>query len=300
MDLEHLKIFAEVFRAGSFAKVAQRRDVDPSIISRAVAGMEEELGVALFYRTTRKITPTEAGSLFYGRVARISEDYEAAVSSAQNLRSTPTGVLRITAPVSFGVQHLPGFIAKFRRSYPEIDIDLVITDTVVDIVADRIDLAFRFGHLPDSSFVARRLEALDYVVCASPTFVREHGRPQSPSQLAEFPCVQFLINGFSDGWKFRRKREATQLALPGRGVRASNALVLRELVLSGFGIGLLSRTVIGPDLKRKALVNLFPDYDVTATDFGASIWMLYSSRDYLPEKTRLFIDFMAREFGLAP
>ena len=300
MDVLQLKIFIDVFRARSFAKVANARDVDPSIISRSMAALEDELKVALFYRTTRKITPTEAGSLFYANVERLTGELEVAIASAQNLRSTPAGVLRLTAPVSFGVQYLPKIVKEFRDSYPEIEVELVITDAVVDIVEERIDIALRSGHLPDSSFVAKRLVDLDYVVCVSPQFLRKHGTPKNPSELAKLPCVQFLISGFNDGWKFRSRKEPIQLVIPGKGMRASNALVLRELVLSGAGAGLLPRLVIQRDLERKTLVDLFPGVEVTATEFGAKVWMLYPSRDHLPEKTRLFLEFAHRKVSASP
>lgn len=290
MNIEQLRVFSDVYRTLSFAKVAQRRDVAPSIISRAVASLEDELGVALLYRTTRSIKPTEAGVLFYNKIDRLIAELEDAISSAQNLRSTPSGVLRITAPVSFGVLFLPKLVQKFKASYPEVEVELLITDSIVDIVEQRIDLAFRFGHLPDSSFVVKKLTTLEYVVCASPDFIRKHGRPKEIHDVSRFSCIQFLISGFNDGWKFRAKDEAVQLVIPGKGVRASNALALRELALSGAGIALLPRLIIERELKSKTLIQLFPRYEVTATDFGASIWMLYPSKQYLPEKTRLFID----------
>lgn len=297
MDVQQLKIFVDVFRARSFAKVADARDIDPSLISRSIASLEMELGVSLFYRTTRKITPTEAGTVFYSGIERLTGDLEVAISSAQNLRLTPSGVLRITAPVSFGVQYLPKIVKEFRESYPDIEVDLVITDSIVDIVEQRIDLAFRFGHLPDSSFVAKKLVDLNYVVCASPEFLREHGKPKSFQELSKLSSVQFLISGFNDGWKFRAKKDDVQIVMPKKGIRASNALVLRELVMSGAGVGLLPRILVLQDLEKKSLIDLFPSFEVTATDFGAKIWILYPSKDHLPEKTRLFIDFAHKKMS---
>lgn len=297
MDLERLQQFTEVAKLGSFAAVAKSLEVDPSLVSRAVAGLEEELGVKLFYRTTRKLSLTEAGTAFLAKIEPLLEEFESARLAAVELKDQPSGLLRVTSTISFGALHLAPRIARFLARYPQIKIDLLATDAVVNLVEERIDVAIRFGHLRDSSYISRKLTSLSYVLCASPEYLRSRKAPKVPADIAQHACLQFLIPGFNQGWKFRHQRsgkiEHVDVAGP---LRISNAIALKEATLAGMGIALLPTLIIEEEIKAKKLKLLFADYDVTATDFDAAVWVLYPSREFLPGKIKAFTDFLAKEF----
>ena len=171
MDTTALHIFVEVVKRGSFAAVARDRHVDPSIVSRAIKGLEDELGSRLFQRTTRRLSLTEAGVAFFDRIAPAVEKIERARESVAEAGRIPRGTLRVTTSVSFGERQLVPLLPKFRALHPELMIDLVLTETVTDLVAERFDVAIRLGQLSDSSLVAKRLFHTEYRVCASPEYL---------------------------------------------------------------------------------------------------------------------------------
>ena len=170
MDISTLQIFVEVMRQGSFAAVARDRDLDPSSVSRTIAALEKELGVRLFQRTTRRLSPTEAGTVYFERIEPLVEEMQQAIDIALDTAGQPKGTLRVTASVSFGQKCIVPLLPDFGFRYPELAIDLFLTDAVVDLFAERIDLAIRLGLLTDSTLVAQPLMRTRYRVCASPQY----------------------------------------------------------------------------------------------------------------------------------
>lgn len=296
MDLNHLSLFSDVIKFGSFTAVASERDLDPSVVSRVISNLEVDLQIALFTRTTRKVVPTEAGLLFHQKISGLLEEFEKARIAATNLKTNPTGTLRITAPVSFGVMYLSEISVAFGKKYPGIDLELLITDSNMDLIENRIDVAIRFGHLQDSSLIGQKLLSLNYVVCASPAYIKKHGRPTTPEDLEKVDCLQFLFSGFNQGWKFKQKNKSVKTVTPGKGMRASSALTLKSAALADGGVALLPEILIRQELKAGKLVNLFSGHEVTATEFESAVWLLYPSRDYLPEKTKVFVQFCKAAF----
>lgn len=297
METVLLHTFIEVVRKGSFAVVAREKETAPSSISRAIASLEQELGLRLFQRSTRKMVLTEAGRLYFEQVESIVDDLEKAKTIASEVDSQPKGRLRVTTPVSFGQTNLVPLLPELSKLYPELSFELLITDSIVDLLAEQIDVAIRFGHLKDSNFVANKLCPLNYVVCASPDYQSQHGMPAKPEAVEEHNCLLFLLPGFQASWKFRNKGGAV-VEVPVHGtILIANALSLKACAVNGLGITLLPKILIQAELDAGTLVNLFPDYEVTATNFGSSAWILYPSRSYLPLKTRTFIDFLKSKFS---
>lgn len=203
MDISVLKLFVEVVRQGSFAAVARDRDLDPSSVSRAIAGLEAELGIRLFQRTTRQLSPTEAGKTYFDRIEPLIEEIQQATDIATDVSGQPKGELRVTASTSFGLKCIVPYIPEFQRCYPELTVDLLLTDTVVDLVAERIDVAVRLGLLADSTLIAQQLMRTHYTVCASPSYLKRSSPLQHPTDLTHHNCLLFPLAGFRSRWIFK-------------------------------------------------------------------------------------------------
>ena len=300
MDTSLLRIFIDAVRRGSFAAVARDRDTDPSSISRAITTLEEELGVRLFQRTTRQLALTEAGSAYFERVASLVEELEQAQLAAADTSDSPRGQLRVTASVSFGQKCLVPLLADFMSAYPELTIDLLLSDAVIDMVTERIDLAIRLGLLTDSTFISSRLLHTIYSVCASPEYLARRGPLRAPHDLKGHDCLLFPFSGFRSRWIFRNDRdELLEVPVTGRVV-ISNAAALHQCAVAGMGVALLPQWIVGADLRDGVLVNVFPEHAVTATDFNTGAWLLHPSRAYVPLKVRVFMDFLKQEFRERP
>lgn len=292
MDTDTLKTFIEVVQAGSFAAAARQLDLDPSAVSRTVAALEAELGVRLFQRTTRRLAPTEAGAAYFERIRPVLDELERARAEAQDALAQPVGVLRVTASVTFGLTRLLPLLPALRAAHPALALDLLLTDATVDLIAERIDVAIRLGPSVDSSLIGRRLMTTRYRVCASPEYLRRHGAPVLPQELAQRDCLRFPLPGYRTRWKFRDRTGGLGEVDVHGSVVISNGLALLRAALDGLGPVLLPDWLIGEHLAHGDLVDLFPDHDVTATEFDTAAWLLYPSRSYMPLKLRAFIEFL--------
>lgn len=296
MQLDYLQIALQVARSGSFAATARSQGVDPSLISRAVATLEEQLGFRLFQRTTRALALTEAGSAYLERVAPLIEELELAGEQAQHLTRAPQGLLRVTASVSFGQVCVLPHLASFRERYPQVTLELLFSDAVMDLIAERIDVAIRLSPRIDSGFVGQELMRTRYRVVASPAWLSRHGRPRHPADLAQHGCAVFPMAGFRTRWRFRSRAagaDGAEFDVPVQAALAiSSALALRQSALDGLAPSLLANWLVDDALADGRLVDLFPEFDATATDFQTAAWILYPSRAYLPSKVRAFVSHL--------
>ncbi|MDJ1181573.1 LysR family transcriptional regulator [Roseofilum casamattae] len=292
MELSVLQTFIDVVKQGSFAAVARERNIDPSSVSRAIAGLEAELGLRLLQRTTRQLSLTEAGMTYFQRIEPLVEEMQQATQAAKDSSGQPKGTLRITASVSFGLTCIVPFLPNFQSLYPDLAVDLVLTDTNINLFAERIDLAIRLGLLADSTLIAQRLMPTQYRVCASPEYLQQWGHPQTPSEIERHNCLLFPLPGFRSKWRFR-DASTTEWEVFVRGKTIiSNAIALQQCALAGMGLALLPSWLIAEDLQQQKLINLFPDYAITATEFNTAAWLVYPSRAYIPLKVRVFIEFL--------
>lgn len=297
MDVSNLQIFVEVMRGGSFAAVARVRDVDPSVISRAVSSLEQELGARLFQRTTRRLTPTEAGTAYFNRVAGAIDDVIHANEAVGEVASQPNGLLRVTASASFGQLRVVPLLPKFAVLYPQLAVELILVDAMLDLVSERIDLAVRLGSLQDSSLVAKRLMQVHFHVCASPAYLKKAGRPSHPNEVADHNCLLFPLAGSRSQWRFKSSNgKVTEVPVSGRTIIA-NSLALRQCALAGMGLSLLPNWLIADQLRNGTLVNLFPSMQISAAQFNTAAWLVHPSRNHVPLKVRVMIDFLKRELG---
>lgn len=296
MDTAVLEIFIEVVRRGSFAEVARDRRADPSSISRSIASLERDLGVRLLQRTTRQVVPTEAGIAYFERVEPIVEELSHAREIATDVGERPKGTLRISAPVSFAELNLVDLLPELSARYPDLSLDLVLTDATPDMLSEHIDVSLRMGPLSDSTLIAHRLTSMNARVCAGPNYIDRHGRPQKPADLKEHNCMLLAMPGFGPHWQFRKTDGTVEEVTVTGNCSTSNAIALKKFTMAGMGITVQARWTAGRELREGTLVDLFPDYEVTASFFDNAIWVLYPTRTYLPLKVRFFVDFLKEKF----
>ena len=298
MDLESLQIFLDCLHRGNFTDVARQHDIAPSSVSRVISGLEKELGFRLFQRSTRRLQATEAGQRYGDRISVLLEDLDAARHHASSVVEQPSGLLRVTAPVVFGELYVVPLLPDLLAHYPDLHIELLLNDAFIDIIDERIDLAIRLGTLQDSSLIARRLSDLSFHICASPAYLDKHGTPLQPQQIQDHECLLFPRRGYNLNWIFKNNAgEQTEIAIKGRCL-ITNSRAIRQCAIDGMGLALLPDWLIRQDIKENALVPLFPDYQVSATDFNAAVWMLYPSREYLPSKTEVFMEQLHASYGV--
>lgn len=292
MEIDSVRVFVDVMKQGSFAAVARQRRADPSSISRSIASLEAELGFRLFQRTTRRLAPTEAADEYFTRVEGLIGEFDLASEAALDLVSLPTGTLRVTACTSFGQRVMAPILPELRSRYPDLAIDLHLVDHTVDIVEEKIDLAVRFGNKPEGNFIVSRLVPRHFRVCASPEYIERNGRPDDPRELEERDCLRFSMPGYRSAWKFRRKGESV-FSVPVAGhLLVSHGATMTKCAVAGLGPALLPDWLCTKEIAAGELIDFFPDYECTATDFDTSAWLVYPSRSYVPVKLRVFIDFL--------
>lgn len=293
MNTADLDTFMIVTRHGSFAGAARELHVDPSSVSRTVAALESALGTRLFQRNTRKLALTEAGASLVERIGPLLEELEQVRQSAADATAQVHGTLRVTASNAFGIQRVVPVLPAFCKAHPDLKLDIVLTDTLLDLVAERIDVAIRIGALRDSTLIAVPLMRMRYRVVASPTWLSALGAPPgSPDDLTNRECLTYSMPGFRDRWFFELDGEAPAAVTVTPRMHSANGLVLRELACQGLGFTLLPDWLIRDDVAAGRLVDLFPQHEVKIADAPTGVWLLYASRSYVPAKVRAFVDFM--------
>lgn len=296
MDIKALKIFAEVAHGGGFSAVARAQNVEPSSVSRVVASIERELGERLFQRTTRKLTLTEAGAAYLGRVEPLIAQFEEAAQEVRVLGRGPVGTVRLSTSVAFGLTMIVPLLHRFKADFPAMKIELVMDDSNVDLVGEGVDLAIRLAPSVEANVIASKLLDTHYHVVAAPSWLAAH-RIDTPDDLVRHRVLRFAFPGFRDRWLFRGP-DGEILAVPVDGdILASNALALRDAALSGLGPALLPDWLIAPNIRDHGLNRCFPTMRATATDFATGAWLIYPSRTFLPNKVRVMIDFLRQHIG---
>jgi DNA-binding transcriptional LysR family regulator len=297
MDIQALKIILLVRDLGSIAAAARSRDLDASKVSRVVAGVERELGLRLFQRSTRKLSLTDEGSQYLRRIAPLVEELEAAGAEAASKGGLPSGTIRLTASVAFVQEGILPVLPKFQAKYPDLSVELYPSDHNVDLLAEGLDLAIRLAAAPKGDLISTRLLTTCYRVVAAPDYLESVDPVRHPGDLTGLNCLCFALPGFKNSWLFREKgSDPFAVEVSGKTVIAS-APSLREAARLGMGPALLPDWLIRKDLKSGRLVDLFPAFECAAFDFETAAWILYPSRTYLPQKVRVMIDFLKAELG---
>jgi DNA-binding transcriptional LysR family regulator len=291
-----MAVFAKVVATGSFSAAARELEISQASVTKQVQELEQWLGARLLNRTTRRLSLTEVGTGFYERSTRILEAVEEARSAAGTLNTTPRGRLRINAPVSFGLLHLAPAVTEFLNLYPEVSVEMLVNDRVVDLLEGEFDVGVRIGRLHDSSLIARRIAPVRLAVCAAPEYLARHGAPRTPDELASHNCLEYTYFESRGEWHLLDSAGA-EIVVPVSGrYLANNADVLRFTALAGGGIILVPTFLVGDDLRSGRLVRLLPNYPPPEQALHA----LYPSGRHISAKVRSFVDFLVARFGGEP
>ena len=285
--LTSLRAFVKVVELGSFSEAGRSLRLSRSAISKYIADLERDLGVQLIHRTTRRVSPTENGQIYFERTLSVLAELDAADQAVAHLQSTPRGLLRVNAPMSFGTIRLGPLIADFMAQYPDLQIQLVLSDEHVDPVQGGLDVTLRIAELDSSSLLARKLADVDRVICASPAYFKKHGTPSHPDDLRNHQCLTYGFLSTGNQWKLSGADGDHWIAPPWT-LCANNAEVLRDAAVKGRGIAVLPVFLAEDELKSGALVPCLGDYKPPQL----SLYAIYPPTRHLSVKVRLFIDFL--------
>jgi DNA-binding transcriptional LysR family regulator len=293
--LAAMEAFVRVVERGGFTAAAEDLRLSRAMVSKHVQDLEEHLGARLLNRTTRKVSLTEAGRVYYERSTQLLADLAETEGAVGELQAKPRGRLRVNAPVSFGALHLGAAVADYMAAHPEVTVELTLNDRVVDLVEEGYDLAVRIARLADSSLIARRLAPCRMVVCASPDYLERTGRPRTPEDLPGHNCLGYSYGQARDEWRFDGPDGPAAVRVRG-GFQANNGDVLRAAALRGAGLVLLPSFIVGTDLVSGGLVPVLPGYRVPEL----AIHAVYPPGRHLSAKVRSFVDFLVPRYGERP
>ena len=294
-NLVGMAIFARVAEAKSFSEAARRLGLSKSMVSKEVTKLERSLGARLLNRTTRNLSLTEVGAAFYEHSARVVQEAEEAELVVGRLHGEPRGVLKLTTPVAFGTLHIAPALPEFLAQYPDVSIDLTISDRVFDLAEEGYDLSIRIARELPPNVVARPLATINRVVCATPDYFARRGIPQAPKDLVEHNCLVYTHANPDFVWRFRA--DNADIVVPVKGNLTLNVdEALWQAVLGGLGISLLPTFIVGNDLQAGRLQAILAQYVPSERTLSA----IYLPNRHLSAKVRVFIDFLLARFAAPP
>jgi DNA-binding transcriptional LysR family regulator len=285
-----LDIFVRVAKAGNMSAVARDMRTSPAAVSKRMGLLESSLGTRLFERSTRRFALTETGEGYLQRAIDILERNAEAENFVRSCTDKPSGLLRVTVPTTFSRLYLASRLPRFLECYPDITLEILVTDDVVDLIHEGFDVAIRIGELSDSLLVARKLSSDMRAICAAPSYLQRAGVPKSIKELARHNC---LFQNAQGPWHLDGPKGETQLRVKG-SIHSNSAEIIREALVAGIGIGLRSIWEIGPDLVSGALRIVLPQYRGSSR---SAIYAVYPSREFRSAKAHAFSEFVAKEFG---
>ncbi|MFA5957104.1 LysR family transcriptional regulator [Hyphomicrobium sp.] len=293
--LDAMRALVKVVSSGSYAEAARRLGLTRSAVSKGVMELEQALGARLLDRTTRRVTPTEAGLAYYERCVSILSQIEETESQVSRLHDEPKGILKVNAPMSFGMLYLGKAISDFMIRFGELKVELVLTDRFIDPLEEGADITLRIGTFTDSSLIARRIAPARMILAASPEYIEKHGAPLSPADLIDHRCLSYGHSTSMQRWHLTDKGQPVSIAI-GACLSSNNGDVLRDAAVQGIGIANLPTFIVGQDVSAGRLKLVLPDNRPA----DLSIHALYAPNRYLAAKTRVFIDFLVERFGKNP
>lgn len=293
MNIEHLKLFIRIAATHNISLAGSELRLSAAVASAHINKLEAGLGVRLIHRTTRKVSLTEEGKAFLPYAEDVISSIEAARMSVGAGNASPIGTLRVAAPASFGRMHILPALTNFLTLYPELNVDLKLSDTIVDLVEGGFDIAIRNSQLKDSSLIARKLAADNRILCASPSYLQKHAEPATPQELNSHQCITLM--GLDD-WAFQTPKGQVNIKAKGN-FRTDNGEAVRDACINGLGITINSRWSIYKHLKNGELIQILKDYPLVS---DTAIWAVYPSSRLLAPKVRAFIDYFTDQFGDAP
>jgi DNA-binding transcriptional LysR family regulator len=293
--IEGMRTFVAVARAGSFTAAGERLGRSTALVSKYVGQLEERLQLRLLERTTRSLRLTEIGSTYLERAEALLEQFDELETALGESHSAPSGKLRVSASLTFGEFYIASMVSKFVCRFPEVSVDLGLTDRFVNLVDEGVDVAIRISEMPDSSMIARRLCPSRIVCCAAPSYLERRGHPEVPKDLRTHDCIIDRNLRNANSWPFVVEGKRVSVKTSGR-VSVNGAGAARAVAVEGAGIGLIPSFAIGDDLRAGRLVPLLTEHDA----LSMSVYAIYPHRQHLAAKTRAFVDFLADSFGPEP
>ena len=292
MELERLKTFRDVAHCGSIAAAARLASCDPSAVSRSITSLETELGVRLFQRTTRRLELTEAGEGYLRRIEPLVDELLVARDEVLGLVGRTRGRLRVTASSAYGQTVVAPLLRSFREEFPEVELELFLTDALIDLVGDRVDVALRLGPRPVGDWIAARLARTVMRVVANPEYLRSSPAIAVPQEIVGHACLISILQSRAT-WTFRRLDQEETVSVVG-AIATSNTLVLKRCALEGLGVAVLADWLVDEEVAAGRLKIVLPGWEVAVRGFDTGVWIVYSSRSFLPVKTRAFIDHLKK------
>jgi DNA-binding transcriptional LysR family regulator len=294
-----MKVAVAVVETGSFTAAGERLGISKALVSKYINQVEANLNVRLFNRSTRRLAITESGQNFYDRSLLLLEEYEDMLESMAGDQTLPKGLIKISAPVSFGENNLAPLLPKFNKMYPDLSIHMELSNKKVDMLEEGIDVRIRIGGVDDSNLIARKINSEPLWLCAAPAYLEKFGTPTSPEQLSDHNCV--IDSNFSIGthWPFVLKdvkgdtKSETTVVEVKHQISANSPVAVKNAAMSGGGICLSPQYVVQNEIESEALVRLLPKY--SSLEF--TMYAIYPHRRYLPKKVRCFVDFLLEEFS---
>lgn len=297
--VEAMRTFVRVVDSGGFSAAARQLTIAVSSVARQIDALEAELGVQLLRRSTRTVTLTDAGETYYAQATRILDDLDELHRTLGGLDASPRGLLRVTLPVTFGRLHVAPYIPAFLERYPDLELDLVMSDAVTNLVEANVDLAVRIGAADDLNLVARKLAPHRRIVCASPGYLEKYGTPTSPAEIADHRCLAFSYGSRHRLWRFRRHGKIEEVRIRGP-LRANNAEVLYAAALQSAGLLLMATWLVADAIRQGHLVAVLPDYEASPGPLDVDIFAMFPPGRRTSLKVRCFIDFLQSQFGSPP
>lgn len=291
-----IKLFLQTIQFGSFSEVARRNDMTPSSVSRKMSQLEDKVGTKLFHRHTRAISLTEEGSAFAKSGQELMSQFEQVTEQIEQKTDTPRGVVRISAPVAFGRLHVAPYLSEFLSKYPMVHLEMIQSDNYVDPAKESIDLLIRIGVMQDSNLRIKRFGKQNYVMAASPRYLKLFGTPKMPEELLHHNCLVFKGTNGLQRWFIGSNGDIKPYDVKGN-LYSNNADTLVENALNHVGIVLFPTWLIGKYLRSGSLVPVLPQYESSTTLDIQEIAALYLDTDKLAPKVRAVIDFLSEKFG---
>jgi DNA-binding transcriptional LysR family regulator len=294
-DFEALAIFAKVVELRSFAATATELTLSTATVSKAVSRLEERLGARLFNRTSRRIALTDAGRTLAVRAAQLLADGELAESEALAQSATPRGLVRLAVPMTYGTNTLAPLLPEFLAAYPEVSIDLSLSDATVDLIGEGFDAAIRIASLPDSSLIARRLCSMPRYIVASPAYFAKHGRPTHPMHLAEHQCLGYTYLSTPGVWHFTNAAGEQASVRPAGPLRVNNGEALMPALIAGLGIGDLPDFIVGEALASGQLEAVLQDWSQSIS----GVYLVTPPGGPRPARVEVLLEFLATRLSAA-
>lgn len=291
-DVNAYLVFARVVEEGSFTAAAERLGESKSAVSKQIGRLEDSLGTRLLNRTTRRMSLTEAGAVFYERVRRVVEEVEEARIAVSQLQATPRGTLRVSAPVSFGIAHIAPVLPEFMQRYPDLHVDISLTDHLVDLVEEGIDVAIRIGALTDTSLIARRIRNYRRLIVASPDYWRKHGMPEHPSELIDHNCLTYTYSVRGRSWRLNAPDGSEVTVQIGGNMNANNGEILLSAAAAGLGVIQSPSFLCEPWVADGRLVPALEPFEFEPIGLHA----VFPHARNLSTKVRVFVDYLVEKF----